>query len=171
MKTSMWLAGIPILCSIAITVIIGCEGRGLGNYNKGVEYQQTGQVELAEQQFKIALQKNPELAEAHLNLGIIYLNRSWYDGSEASTKKAVEILERTRTTLIEGSTWPQTLSIAYNNLGAVEIGKALHAELQFDIAAARTHRQNAMFFFRKAVRLDPSNSQAQGNIQRFKDIY
>jgi len=153
------------------TVLVGCEPQGFDNYNKGVHYQQAGQIDLAEQQFKIALQKNPEFAEAHLNLGLIYLNRGWYDGAEISTKKAVEILERTQRTWVEGSTWQQTLSIAYNNLGAVEIGRGIEVESQFDFATAKAHWEKAISFFGKAVELNPSNSVAQANIQRFKNAY
>lgn len=154
-----------------LTFIVGCDVQGIDNYNKGVKYQETGQTALAEQQYKIALQKNSDLAEAHLNLGLIYLNRGWYDGAEASTKKAVEILERTHRTLVEGSTWQQSLSLAYNNLGVVEIGRGAEKVSKLDFPTARIHWQNAMSFFRKAVELDPSNSQAQANIQRFKDAY
>lgn len=153
------------------TVLVGCNPQGLEDYNKGVYYQQAGQIDLAEQQFKIALQKNPELAEAHLNLGLIYLNRGWYDGAEISTKKAVKILERTQRTWVEGSTWQQTLSIAYNNLGAIEIGRGIEVESQFDFATARVRWGRAISFFRKAIELNQSNSLAQANIKRFKNAY
>ena len=158
-------------CFGILAVLVGCSPQGLYDYNKGVQYQQTGQIDLAEQQFKIALQRNPEMAEAHLNLGLIYLNRGWYDGAETSTKKAVEILERTQRTWVKGSTWRQTLSIAYNNLGAIEIGRSIEVASQFDLATAKAHWEKAMTFFGKAVELDPANSQAQVNIQRFKNAY
>lgn len=90
---------------VIIAALVQYKGGGLYHYNKGVKYQQTGQTELAEQQFKLALQNNPELAEAHLNLGLIYIDRDWYEGAETSTKKAVEIFERTQRTFVEGSNW------------------------------------------------------------------
>lgn len=171
MKALMRSLVVPAFGFCILTGFGGCGVQGLGNYNKGVEYQQTGQIDLAEQQFKIALQKNSELAEAHLNLGLIYLNKGWYDGAEVSTKRSIEILELTRMTLVEGATWQQTLSIGYNNLGVIEIGRSIEAESQFDIAKAKVHWKKAMPFFRKAIELDPSNAQAQVNIKQFQNVY
>jgi tetratricopeptide (TPR) repeat protein len=143
----------------------------LEEYNKGVEYQQAGKIDLAEQQFKVVLQNNPECAEAHLNLGLIQMNRGWLDGAEKSTKKAMEILEATRKTFVKGATWEQPLSVAYNNLGAVEVKRGLSAEKRSDRDEAKKRWETAMTHFRKAAQLDPMNSLAQSNIERFKNAY
>lgn len=137
-------------------------------YNQGVQHQQANQTDLAEQQFKKALKKNPNLAEAHLNLGLIYLQRNWYDGSVASTKKAIALLEKSKKTVIDGQTYTQVISLAYNNLGAVELAKYIDATAALKPAAAKAHAKAAMTWFQKAVKLDPGNSQAHGNIQRLK---
>lgn len=96
---------LTFLFLLFIVLFNGCGVKGLSNYNSGVEHQQNGRAEMAEQEFKIALQKNPYLAEAHLNLGLIYLNRGWLDGAEASTKRGIEIFEITKKTLVKGSTY------------------------------------------------------------------
>lgn len=144
---------------------------GIEEYNKGVHYQQSDQTELAEQQFKLAIQKNPDLAEAYLNIGLIYIDRTWFDGGEQMTNKCIEILNRTRKTLVEGSTLNQTLSICYNNLGVVAMGRALQAETKFNYVLARQYWKAGMSHFRKAVELDPMNSHAQANIQNFGSAY
>lgn len=144
---------------------------GIEEYNKGVQFQQTNQTELAEQQFKLAIQQNPELAEAYLNIGLIYMNRTWLDGAEQMTNKCISILDRTQKTIIEGSTLNQTLSIAYNNLGVVELGRCLQAEQKYNYVLAKQHWKSGMGYFRYAVKLDPMNSQAQANIQNFQEAY
>ena len=125
---------------------------------------ETGQMTLAEQKFKLALERNPDLAEAHLNLGKIYLQSGRLDGAQIETEKAVQIFDRTKKTIVKGATFEQSLSIAYNNLGAIEAGRVVRVS---DSAQQRLHREAAMTDFRKAVELDPSNAQAKANIQRF----
>jgi tetratricopeptide (TPR) repeat protein len=154
----------PLIC-------IACGPSGIGEYNKALGYQTEGKIDLAEHEYKIALQKNPSLAEAHMNLGVIYLTRGWLDGAEKSTERAIEIFESTKKTYIKGSSWAQSLSIAYNNLGIVEIRRAAEAEIKSDKDGAKTHWKTAMSHFSKAVQLDASNSQAQANIKQFQDAY
>ena len=48
------------ICIFVVLAIVGYREEGLYNYNEGVKFQQTGQIELAEQQFKLALEKNPK---------------------------------------------------------------------------------------------------------------
>ena len=161
-----------VLCSCMLAALTGCGETDLDHYNKGVNLMgQPGQTELAEQQFKLALQKNPELAEAYLNLGAIYLRQGLLEGAESNTGKAISILERTKRTYVEGSTWNQTASIAYLNLGLIEINKALAAELKSDKDLARNHMLMALAPFKRAVDLDPGNLKAKANLERFKEIY
>ena len=144
----------------------------MDDYNKGVEYQQQQQNDLAEQQFKLALQENPDMAEAHLNMGKIYLDldRGWLEGAENSTKKAIEIFERTKVTYEKGSDYKQPLSAAYNNLGVIEIQRDLQAETVFNMPVAKQHYLKAMGYFKNAVDLDPMDSQAQANLSKFKGV-
>ncbi len=153
--------GYVVLVAMAVAAY---EKSGAPSYNEGVQNMEAGQMGLAEQQFKLALQRNPNLAEAHLNLGKIYLQTGWLDGAGAETGKAVEIFERTHHTVVVGATWEQSLSIAYNNLGAIESARAAQVS---DADQQRVHRETAIADFRKAVELDPSDAQAQANLQRF----
>lgn len=160
-----------ILIFFLIVLSTGCTPDGKNDYNEGVQSQQSGKTDLAEQRFKLAIQKNPDLAEAYLNLGLIQINRGWLDGGEASTKMAIEIFERTHKTIATGSNWQQALSLAYNNLGVIEIQRSLAAEIKSDRDVAKAHWKNAMSHFRMAVSLDSMDSVAQGNVERFKNCY
>jgi tetratricopeptide (TPR) repeat protein len=133
-------------------------------YNEGFQHMEAGQKDLAEQQFKLALQQFPDLAEAHSNLGAIYQERGWLDGAETETTKAIEILERTHQTFVEGQTLEQSMSADYNNLGSIESGRADETN---DASQQRLHRKAATVFFQKAIELDPSDAQALANIRRF----
>ncbi len=74
------------------------------HYNKGVHYLEQKQMGLAEQEFKLTLQDNPDFAEAHVDLANVYDQTGWYEGAEQEAKNGVDILERTHETAVEGST-------------------------------------------------------------------
>jgi hypothetical protein len=167
-----------ILFSMAITLVIiylpnttafnsFVKNDGIYEYNKGLGYQETNQRTLAEQQYKLAIQKNPNLAEAYLNLGLIYLDDEWLEGAEEMTSKSILIFKNTNKTIVSGSNSKQSLSIAYNNLGAIEIGKALKYETTNDYLSAKNHWEIGMNYFNEAIILDPMNSKAQANINKF----
>lgn len=162
-----------ILAIIAVILIIyGVSYEpGLREYDKGLKYQETNQLTLAEQQYKIAIQKNPDLAEAYLNLGVIYIENGWYNGAERMIKECITILQRKNKTIVEGYTLDQILSIAYNNLGTICMGRALQAEININISLARDQWKSGMEYYRKAIELDPMNSQAQANIELYKNAY
>ena len=144
---------------------------GISEYNKGVEYQETNQLSLAEQQFKLAIQKKPNLAEAYLNLGLIYINDGWLEGGEEMTLKSISIFKSTNVTIVVGSTLQQSLSTAYNNLGVIEIQRAAKFETNYNYSSAKNHWEKGMQYFYEAVRLDPMNSKAQSNINKFSNAY
>jgi hypothetical protein len=137
-----------------------------GHYNKGIRYMAENRAHpdgLAEQQFKIAIARDPDFAEAHMNLGVYYLRTGWLDGAEKETKTAIEIFERTHETKVEGAQWEESLSIAYNNLGAIAVGRiAKHP------GGAVGLLQVAIADFKKALELDPNNAQAHVNLDKYQ---
>jgi Flp pilus assembly protein TadD len=142
----------------------------MGNYNDGVRFYGSGDKTQAQQQFKLALQKNPDLAEAHLNLGLIYLEDEDWDGAEQSTRRAIAIFERTKRTYVEGSTWQESLSVAYSNLGGADLGRTAQAAVRGDRAGTTRYCLSAAASFRHALELDPGNSKARGNLNRLTGI-
>jgi tetratricopeptide (TPR) repeat protein len=144
-----------VLLLLSVVNISGCDmldgEKGLTEYNKGVEFMGAKNNGGAEQQFKMAIAANPDLAEAHLNLGNLYMETGWWEGAQKETETSLAIFERTQKTLAEGSTLAQSESVAYNNLGAIAShnGKADEAKKHFE----------------KAVELDPNNAQAHANLK------
>ena len=136
------------------------------HYNQGIRYLAENPAHpsaLAEQQFKIAIDKDPDNAEAHMNLGVYYLRTGWIDGAERETKAAIEIFERTHETKIEGAQWEESLSIAYNNLGVIAVSRIAKNP---DEAVGLL--QEAIADFKKALELDPNNAQAHVNLEKYQ---
>ena len=149
----------------------GPESRAVDYYNEGVDLFSEGKLGLAEQQYKLAIDADASLAEAHLNLGVVYLQTGWLDGAEQSTLTALDHLSSSGRTVITGSTVEETKSLAYLNLCAIEIQRGLGAELELDYDAGRMHWERTMANLRQAVELDPSNAVAQSLIAQLEDAY
>ncbi len=136
------------------------------HYNQGIKYMAENPAHpsaLAEQQFKIAIDKDSDNAEAHLNLGVYYLRTGWLDGAEKETKAAIEIFDRTHETKVEGAEWEESLSIAYNNLGVIAVSRIAKNP---DEAVGLL--QEAIADFKKALELDPNDAQAHVNLGKYQ---
>lgn len=152
--------------------VAGCgEAAAIKHYNEGVDYYHEGKLGLAEQQYKLALQEDAGLAEAYLNLGIIYLDKGWIEGAEEHTQKAIDLLRARSSTIVLGATADEIISIGYNNLGIIEIQKTMEMEMIFDFAEAENHWRKAMDLFHQALELDPDNPEANANIRLFRNAY
>jgi len=156
-----------VLLVLPVLLLAGCAGLspGVAAYNAGVEHAGRGEKDLAEQQYKLALQAQPDLAEAHMNLGLVYSQSGLWEAAEAEAQQSIRIFERTKTTVIAGATFPQSLSLAYSNLGAYQLTLALQAAVKGDSARAQQLQADAAASIRKAVELDPSNVRAQSSLK------
>ena len=132
-------------------------------YNKGLAYEQAGRYDRAERQFKRAIRVNPTMAKAHLALGAVYLKAGRIDEAEATIITAIVTLPRSQ---LWGSSYRSTLSMAYNNMGVVEEWRAVREVLEFELTEAEAHRANAESLYQNALKLDPRNSLALGNLRR-----
>ncbi len=60
-------------------------------YNKAVEATRAGNLDEAEKLYKEILEKLPNLAEIHYNLGRVYVAKNDLDSAEASFRRVVEL--------------------------------------------------------------------------------
>jgi tetratricopeptide (TPR) repeat protein len=158
---------IAVLGSVVALMLAACGTvAGMSAYNQGVQHQQKGERTLAEQQFKIALQQDPDLAEAHLNLGLLYIEDGWLEGAEEHTQAAITIFERTKRTYVEGATYAESLSLAYNNLGVIQLQRWSQKVLTGSPSEVKRLCADAAADFRKAIDLNRANSKAQANMSR-----
>lgn len=132
-------------------------------FEEGLIFEEEGRLDLARQRFEQALKRNPELARAHLALGAFYLRADQLDRAEASILRVIELLPRTA---VRGLEYQQTLSMAYNNLGALEAKRSIQALLMSDHSAAEGHWRASTDYYRRALEVDPSNIYAQENLRR-----
>lgn len=169
--TRKWIIACLVLAACALEP-------GIAEYNQGIEHLSAGKTELAEASFKRALEKKSDFAEAHLNLGKIYLEKGWTEGAEKSTQTALSIFESSQTTASTDTSWRMGASLASTNLGLIKLNtfkaemEKLGAWSSLALMAGNSKVEqvdDALMLFERAIELDPSNSTAQGEIQKIKE--
>lgn len=132
-------------------------------YNKAVEASRAGKLDEAEGYYKEILEKLPDLAEVHYNLGHVYVRKNDLDAAEAEFKRAVELKPQRPDPYIAlealYSSKKQTKEAAEVMMGA---GTSFEqdAKFQFVLGTACVNagqNASATAAFRKVIALDPKN--------------
>ncbi|NIS79510.1 MAG: tetratricopeptide repeat protein [Anaerolineales bacterium] len=99
MKESGYL--IPIAVGILTVVVLGAiiligpsaitVGDAVNHFNRGVDYQEQGQLDLAIEAYTEAIAINPDFADAYLNRGVAYSEKGDFDQAIVDYNKAIEI--------------------------------------------------------------------------------
>ncbi len=155
------------LCALALsflTVSCGSNIVGEAEYNKGIEAIKADKVELAQQLFEQSAQKNPQLAEAYINLGMVYIKTHELNKAWSATQKGLEIITATKKTIIRGGSWQDQAALANNNLAKIIFDKAISARENDDLSASKSLQEEALIYLRKAIELAPENELIQKNI-------
>lgn len=164
------------LTTISLTVILGmtlllsgCSEPGEEMYNQGVKSLNSGKPTEARQFFLQALNENPGIAEAYLNLGRIDIKQGTYAKARENTLKALEMLKKERRTIISGGTWQQQAALACNNMASIAFQEAL--EIKEDPQSADPKESARLFdeaksWLAKAVEFDSENETILKN-QKF----
>lgn len=146
----------------------GCsEQPGIGNYNRGVEYFSRKQVDRAKDHYILAIGEAPDLAEAHINLGLIYMNEGELDLAEDHIRTGIETLERDRKTVARGTSYEEILSVAYGNLGILMVNRARTFDMKLDSDSAAVCWESARGYFEEALVHDPENQYARDRLAEF----
>ena len=136
-------------------------------YNEGVQASQAGNVDTAVDRFQVALDLNPELAEAHAGLASIHYNQSRYDDALAAIDRALAIKPDHATSLrvrflIHDATGNRAAAdeaiaayAAVDAGGAVEL---LSRRAEIDFREGR--RQDAQAALLKVLEIEPDRPQA-----------
>jgi hypothetical protein len=128
-----------------------------------LEYQASGKPELALQNYKLALQANPQLAEVYVNMSKIAIDAKDFSLARDYAKKAVDLFQKNKRPSVDGSTWEKACSLAYQNLGSAETMLAIDDE-DFDLLAL------GMQHIEKSVELDPDNTEAHNLLSKLQDV-
>ena len=134
-------------------------------YNKAVEALQAGKADEAEALFKAALADMPELAEAHTNLGYIYIQRKDNAAAEAEFRKVVELRPAASAGYVSLATLLGTNKRDQEALALLtEAAPRFEQDARFQFALGATaFNQNqieaAEAAFQKVTQLDPANAE------------
>ncbi len=108
-----------------IFFLAACSEPGEQAYNQGVKSLNGGETEQARASFLQALEENPHLAEAYLNLGRIDIKLADYTSARRNTLKALNLLQEHKTTIRSGSTWTKQAALACNNMASIAFQQAM----------------------------------------------
>ena len=135
-------------------------------YNKAVEALQAGKADEAEALFKAALVDMPELAEAHTNLGYIYIQRKDNAAAEAEFRKVVELRPASSAGYVSLATLLGLNKREKEALALLtEAAPRFEQDGRFQFALGATaFNQNqievAEAAFQKVTQVDPANAEA-----------
>ena len=158
------LAFTVILLGLTLGSLSGCSRPGEAEFNKGIEAQRDNELELAKELFHTALSKDPSLAEAHINLGYVYLREKNYDKAWEETTVGLEKIKKSRKTIVMGQTWQEQAALAYNNLAKVVFEKAVQAQKAGLAKERKRHQEHTVSLLNQALELAPDLEMTQKNL-------
>ena len=101
--------------------MLGCGPVARRAYNSGIAYQKRGAHIKALEQFRTAVQYQPDFHDAHLAMGISYAHVEGFDKAEQALRKALELEPNN----VDDRRW---LGHVYNELGKLEPALAISQE-------------------------------------------
>ena len=157
-----------------ILFLTGCSAPGEETYNNGVKALNNGKPAEARNLFLRALEENPQIAEAYLNLGRIDIKQGTYSKARENTLIALEMLEENKKTIVSGGTWQQQAALACNNMASIAFQQSLEQSdgEKPDSDSSKRLLNEAKTWLDKAIGVDPENETIQKNqlfIQKWKN--
>ncbi|MBI4368709.1 MAG: tetratricopeptide repeat protein, partial [Elusimicrobia bacterium] len=131
------------------------------HFRRGVIFAGQQKLTRAEDEFKKAIQKNPDLGEAKLNLGIIYMTQGLLNAAEKELLEAKDLMERRQPTLLANMTQNQAISFCLSNLAGVYAMKTSEAIQVLARAEAKDYYAKAKQYADQSVQLDGTNVRSQ----------
>ena len=136
-------------------------------YNKAVEATRAGNLEEVEKLYKEILEKLPNLAEIHYNLGRVYVAKKDLDSAEASFRRVVELQPEKAEGFIalaalfgaNGKT-QEAADLLIQAGPTFERQRDVPASRSEPLASTRAGAQPAVAAFRKVIALDPRQRRA-----------
>lgn len=164
MKSSLLRLLTIVLIAITTLSITGCNDPGEDEFNKGIEAERENNLVLAEEMFKVALKKDPTIAEAHINLGFIYMKNKEFDKAWEETTLGLDMVKRDKKTIVMGGTWQDQAALGYNNLSKIIFEKAVTARKNGDIEGQQSHKEHAVSLLKQALEMVPEHEMATKNL-------
>ncbi|PLX95835.1 MAG: hypothetical protein C0620_03560 [Desulfuromonas sp.] len=153
-----------VVLTLFCMVLTACSQPGEDEFNKGIEAQRQNDLAMAEKMFKNAIELNAGLAEAHINLGYIYLAQQKFDDAWEQTTIGLEKIKKVKKTIILGESWQDQAALAYNNLAKIVFEKALQAKKAGLIEEKKRHQEHTLSLLNQALELDPEREMTLKNL-------
>lgn len=140
------------------------------HFRRGIIFAGQQRLTKAEEEFKLALEKNQNMGEARLNLGIIYMTQGLLDAAEREFLQAKDLLSQNPPKLLPNTTQNQALSLCLSNLAAVYAMRTSEAIQILDRQDAKNYYLKAKEFADEAMRLDGTNVRSTELARRLKQL-
>ncbi|MEA3465016.1 MAG: tetratricopeptide repeat protein [Thermodesulfobacteriota bacterium] len=159
-------------CIIALTALLlttGCTtAPGEQEFNKGIEAERADKLDLAQELFETALEKNPNIAEAHINLGLIFIKKKDYDRAWKETTIGLEMAKESKTTIVMGGSWQDQAALAYNNLAKIVFDRAIEAHYAGNLEKRQEYKNQTISLLEQAIELSPEHELATKSLDYVK---
>ena len=165
----MKLVKSTIIILAAFLLTTGCStAPGENEFNKGIEAERADKLDLAQKLFETALEKNPSIAEAHINLGLIFIKKKDYDRAWKETTLGLNMAKESKTTIVMGGTWQEQAALAYNNLAKIVFDRAIEAHHAGDLEKRQEYQNQAISLLEQAIELSPEHELATKSLDYVK---
>ncbi len=144
---------------------------GVNFYNEGVDLLDAKKYKQAIAKFQIAIEKDPSIGEAYLNIGLCNLRTGDYKGTVKWTKEAINTFKKYKKVVGEGQTLQELIAICYLNIGITNILLAQEADGNGDIPTAKAYHKTALENFEKGIAEDPTYAKIKELKSKYKDSY
>lgn len=143
--------------------------KGGAEYNEGVELLRQNETDQARDKFRLALEKNPDLAEAHIQMGSLDFQAEQFDQAEQALRQGIHLLEEAGKTSLEKITLEEVLANAYLMLAASEYAQGIEALLVRNDSVGHDQKlRQAGQHLDHAVSLEPQNEELKKNLEEMR---
>ncbi|HDS08725.1 MAG TPA: tetratricopeptide repeat protein [Firmicutes bacterium] len=140
-------------------------------YDEGVDALDVNNYDLAITKFNSAINLDPSIGEAYLNIGLCYLRKGDYDQCERNSKEAINTFRKYKKVIASGQTLQELIAICYLNMGLSYIGKARDAADAGDTGKADIYHKTALEHFKKGMEEAPSYQKIKDAHETYKTSY
>ncbi|MBI4063541.1 MAG: hypothetical protein HY401_04480 [Elusimicrobia bacterium] len=172
-KTRRWTGLVPGLAGSLI--IVGMQAfphfySEKKHFRRGVLFAGQQRFTQAENEFKMAIKKNPALGEAHLNLGILYMSQGMLEASERELTAAQQLLQTKKPKYLGDLNQNEALSLCSSHLAAVYAMRTSEEIQVLNRQQAKIYFAKAKEYASRALELDGGNLRSQELTRRLKQL-
>jgi tetratricopeptide (TPR) repeat protein len=171
-KTRRWQGLIPGLALVVTVVLLQAFPNfypAKKHFRRGLIFASQQRLTKAEEEFKFAIQKDPTLGEAHMNLGILYMGQGLLEAAEKEFILAKDLISQHDVSVIPQKK-NEAVSLCLANLAALYALRTSESIQILDRMEAKRHYQKAKEYADQSIQLDGTNVRAEELVRRLKSL-